>query len=273
MTHVRVEVEKNIRSAAERMHRFPDMLSGPGQFYLAMMSAGCIAYYCAIRVYTGRWNSTFSWFWAACGALHLVLYLGHPFLGTPVCLCMGAVLAACWMTAILIGAQIVYAMKREQPGEVEYLVVLGAQVRGTQITNSLMQRLDAAYSYLMEHPGTVAVVSGGQGKGESVTEAEAMAENLIRRGIVAPRIFREERSASTLENLRFSLEYIGRREARVAVVTNGFHLYRALLLGKHAGYRNLSGIAAASDPVLFFNYLAREVIAVLALRSGWYCRP
>ena len=95
-----------------------------------------------------------------------------------------------------------------------------------------------------------------------ISEAEAMEENLIQRGISASRIFREDRSTSTLENLRYSMEYIGHRDAAVAVVTNNFHLYRALLLGKHVGYCNLTGIAATSNPVLFLNYLVREMIAV-----------
>ena len=91
-----------------------------------------------------------------------------------------------------------------------------------------------------------------------------MAEYLTERGISASRILKEEQSTSTLENLRYSMGYM-EPDARAAVVTNDFHLYRALLLGRHLGYRNLTGIAAASNPVLFLNYLVREILAVFSV--------
>lgn len=262
MIHVHVEAVKNIRSAAEGMHRFPDMFSEFSQIYMLLMSVGCIAYYCLILTYTRRWHSTFSWFWVLCGGVHLIVYVLYPLLCVQIRFLIGTALIVSWMIAFITGVEILCAIKRKEIGEVEYLIVLGAQVRGTRITNSLMRRLDCAYSYLVKHPDTEVVVSGGQGKGESVTEAKAMAENLMQRGISSSSIFQEECSTSTLENLRYSMEYIGRRDASVAVVTNDFHLYRALLLGKYVGYRNLCGIAATSNPVLFLNYLVREMIAV-----------
>lgn len=266
MTRVHAEAVKSIRSAAEGMHRFPDMLSDIMQIYFIIIGVGSILYYFLILTYTRRWNSTFSWFWVLCGSVHLTVCVLYPLLCVQMRLLIGGSLAVCWMIALVVGAEIVCAMNRKDIGEVEYLIVLGAQVRGTQITNSLMRRLDCAYSYLVKHPGTEVIVSGGRGKGEAVTEAKAMAENLAQRGINVDCIFQEDQSTSTLENLRYSMEYIGNQDASAAVVTNDFHLYRALLLGKHVGYRNLTGIAASSNPVLFLNYLVREMIAVSLTR-------
>ena len=56
-----------------------------------------------------------------------------------------------------------------------WIIVLGAQVRGRKITDSLKRRLDCASEYLKEHPEVHVIVSGGQGKDEEVTEAYAMA--------------------------------------------------------------------------------------------------
>ena len=56
----------------------------------------------------------------------------------------------------------------------EYLIVLGAQVRGTKITDSLLRRLKKACAYLKEHPDTKVIVSGGRGKGEEIEEARAL---------------------------------------------------------------------------------------------------
>ncbi len=262
MTHVHAEVVKNIRSAAEGMHRFPDMLFTLSRIYFILMGIGGIMYYCLISAYTRKWNSTFSWFWALYGGAHLAGWILYPYLCVQMHFLMGTVLAICWITAFIMGKNIMRAMHGKDTGEVEYLIVLGAQVRGTRITNSLMRRLDSAYSYLAKYPDTRVIVSGGQGKGESVAEAKAMAENLMQRGIHASCIFQEDQSTSTLENLRYSMKYIGNWDADVAIVTNDFHLYRALLLGRYVGYRNLTGIAATSNPVLFLNYLVREIIAV-----------
>ena len=117
--------------------------------------------------------------------------------------------------------------------------------------------------YLTEYPGTIAIVSGGQGKGEAISEADAMAENLTARGIAPERIRRENRSTSTWENLKFSAEYIGDITQPAALVTNDFHVFRSLMLGRQAGYTCLEGIAATSNPVLFINYMVREFFAVL----------
>ncbi len=264
MTRVRAEAARSIRSAAEGMLKSMDMLSAISQIYFLVMGAGSILYYCVILAYTRRWNSTFSWFWAVCGGAHLAAYGFYPVLCVQIRILILALLSACWMSAFVIGAKIVCVMKRRDMKEADYVIVLGAQVRGTQITHSLMRRLECAYSYLVGHPRAKAVVSGGQGKDEAVTEAQAMAEYLTERGISASRILKEEQSTSTLENLRYSMGYM-EPDARAAVVTNDFHLYRALLLGRHLGYRNLTGIAAASNPVLFLNYLVREILAVFSV--------
>lgn len=87
------------------------------------------------------------------------------------------------------------------------LIVLGAQVDGKRITNSLQRRLDRAVKYLEEHPDTMVIVSGGRGKGEEIAEAEAMEGYLLEKGIEGMRIRKEDRSRTTKENLIFSQAY------------------------------------------------------------------
>ena len=89
-----------------------------------------------------------------------------------------------------------------------WIIVLGAQVRGRKITDSLKRRLDSALAYLKEHPDVHVIVSGGQGKDEEVTEAYAMAQYLENAGIDRGRIIQEDASVNTLENLKFSRKLI-----------------------------------------------------------------
>ena len=141
----------------------------------------------------------------------------------------------------------------------------------TRITSSLKLRLDRAYIYAAGHRNVKIVVSGGQGRGEDIPEAEAMKEYLVGRGIERERIFPEDRSSTTEENLRFTARLIPDiKEKKTGVVTNSFHIYRAWLLGKREGYQRLFPVSAKSEPVLYLNYMVREALAVLFLPGkGW----
>jgi uncharacterized SAM-binding protein YcdF (DUF218 family) len=231
--------------------------------YFLLTGAACVLYYALIVWYTGKWNSTFAGFWMGAGVVHLAAAYFYPVFPEGLRTALIIAVVVFWIVFLWVELRICLAMKTKETEEVQYLIVLGAQVRGTKITNSLMRRIDRACRYLQDHPQTRAVLSGGQGKGEDITEAEAMAEELKRRGISPERLFMECRSTSTMENLKFSAEIIGDLTVPTAVVTNNFHVYRALLLGREAGYTNLHGIAASSNPVLLVNYMVREFFAVL----------
>lgn len=149
-----------------------------------------------------------------------------------------------------------------QQQEYDYLIVLGAQVRGKRITDSLMRRLEKALDYLKQHPGTKVIVSGGQGKGEDITEAQAMADYLIAKGIKSERILQEDASRTTWENLKFSKRYLSDMSVTVGIVSNNFHVYRACCYAKRMEISNAYPVAAGCHPVLFVNYLVRECLAV-----------
>jgi len=150
--------------------------------------------------------------------------------------------------------------------DLDYLVVLGAQVRGTEPSRALRKRLDAAYEYLRENENTAVVVSGGQGPGEAIAEAEAMEQYLLKKGIEKERIIKEDRSTSTAQNLEFTSELID-KEASCGIVTNNFHVYRALQMAQKQGYTNVCGIAAPSDPIYQAHYLMREFFALV---KAWF---
>lgn len=155
----------------------------------------------------------------------------------------------------------------EQPDS-EYLVVLGAGVNGSVPSRSLRERLDGAYDYLVTYPENIAIVSGGQGDGEDITEAQCMFDYLVGRGISPERIWMEPKATNTLENLRFSLDIIeektGVRPSRIAILSSEYHLHRA---GMFAGWLELEADLVPAKtvvPPLRWNYYLREVFAV------WY---
>lgn len=98
-----------------------------------------------------------------------------------------------------------FGMLQKPSRDLDTLIVLGAQVNGTKLSNSLKLRLERAKEYLDENPETIAVVSGGKGSGEEISEAEAMYEYLVSQGIDETRLIKEDRSTNTNENLKYSL--------------------------------------------------------------------
>lgn len=149
----------------------------------------------------------------------------------------------------------------------DYIVVLGAGVNGTEPSLSLLNRLEATQAYLSEHPETVAVVSGGQGPGEDVTEAQCMYDWLLSHGIEPERVIRETKATSTVENLRFSLEIIqglgSQEDSVIGIVSSEYHLHRAKQMAVDLGYADPIGIAGkTSYPTLLINYAIREAFGL-----------
>ena len=147
--------------------------------------------------------------------------------------------------------------------------MLGAGVNGETPSLTLRTRIDAAAAYLEEHPDVPVVLSGGQGPGEAITEAECMRRALVRRGVDESRLYPEERSTSTQENLRYSraiLEELGvDLTQRVAIVTSDYHLCRARLMWGG----DTAAVPAHLPSALYFqcltvNYFIREAFGLAA---------
>lgn len=152
----------------------------------------------------------------------------------------------------------------EQP--VDYVVVLGAKVNRDGPSVSLWDRICAAYTYLDEHPGVTAVLSGGQGTDEPITEAECMYRELVELGIDPERLWIEDAASSTWENLNFALDLIeektGQRPEKLGVLSSEYHLFRASLFAKACGVEFVGIPAQTSRLSQKVNHFMREVAGV-----------
>lgn len=159
--------------------------------------------------------------------------------------------------------QIYQQHRQEAPAQLDALIVLGAQVKADGTPSASLQwRLEAAADYLKQNPNTQAIVCGGQGPNEPTTEAHAMAAALKNMGIAPERIHQENASTSTAQNLAFALRFTA-KDAPVGIVTNDFHMYRALRIAQATGYTAAFGISAPSDSLFLPNNLLREFIALV----------
>ena len=177
-------------------------------------------------------------------------------------LALVALVAGSWT-----GFRIASAAKGSPDTPCEYVIVLGAGVKGTTPSQSLQWRIEAAYRYLAANPQVQCIASGGQGPDEDISEARCIYEHLTQKGIDGNRIWLEDRSTSTRENIRFSLDLIqnktGTRPKTVGILSSEFHLYRAGLFAAQQDL-NCVGIPAQTQrPALFLSYFLREIFAVL----------
>jgi len=143
------------------------------------------------------------------------------------------------------------------------VIVLGCFVKGDVPSDMLARRLTAARDYLMEDKKAVCVVTGGQGPNETHTEASVMKEWLIQRGVGEERIFTEEKSSTTAENLKFAHDIIDDNDLPldVVIISDGFHLWRAKTLA--AKYFNeVHSVAAKTDLLHIPTYWVREWFAL-----------
>lgn len=150
--------------------------------------------------------------------------------------------------------------------DLPYIVVLGAKVNVDGPSASLQERIDTARDYLISHPDTLCIVSGGQGSDEPIPEATCMYEHLVQAGISPDRITKEDRSTSTWENLNYSLDLIeektGSRPDALGVISSEYHLFRVGLQAKEYGLEVIGIPAKTGSFDRWLHYFVREIAGV-----------
>lgn len=158
---------------------------------------------------------------------------------------------------------IISSYRAKGDANLDYIIVLGAQVKEKGPSAALKFRLDTAYDYLAENENTICIVSGGQGVNEPCSEAQGMHDYLVGKGIPEERIIMEDKSTDTSENIAFSSKFLDIENDSVGIVTNNFHVFRGVHLAKHFGIKNVCGIAAPSNIYFQLNNMVREFFGIM----------
>jgi len=180
------------------------------------------------------------------------------------------VLAAAFMlTFVVVEGLILYHAQKTSEEKADVIIILGARLYGRTPSPALSLRLDRGYAYLKDHPETIAVVSGGIGRGEEITEASAMKDYLMEKGIEESRILAEEGSFNTYENITFSIAMLQKErpglleeETKFGIVTSGFHVFRGTLTARENGL-DAFGIPSKTPPTTLLKGYLREYLSVL----------
>ncbi len=144
-------------------------------------------------------------------------------------------------------------------------VVFGAGINGEEVSPRLKARLDACLETVKEMDIPI-IVSGGQGADEMISEALAMKRYLVNHGIKASRIFREEQSTSTVENIQFSGELMGAQwpgeKQKVLLITSDFHMFRVRFLAQRANWEFVCQ-SAKHSLAEHIQLIPRELLAII----------
>jgi len=248
--------------------RGPERVLKGGAIFFTIMAVLCILYYLAIVLFTGT-STSFIHIWALMGAGSGVIAVlcGKPawrrripkwlirlfWIGVAAGLAIFLFVEGLVMTRYFASA----------PEDADVMIVLGAQWKQHGPSLVLKYRLDRAIQYLNENPQTIVIVSGGQGPDEPISEAEGMAGYLAAAGVDPERIYQEDESTNTYENLKFSKDMVDKENDEIVLVTSNYHVFRAEKLARAQGYRNIHGLAARGYLPLQPNNLVREFCGVM----------
>lgn len=183
--------------------------------------------------------------------------------GKRVLVVMGIVIATI-ATLVVIESCLMISATIKEPAKNATAVVLGCRVYGERPSLSLVERLEAAYDYLEENTEAVCIVSGGKGDSENISEAEAMYRWLVDKGVAPSRIYKEDQSTSTAENIQFSKRIINEQglNKNIAIITSEYHTYRAGITAEEAGLSY--GTAPGKTAIwLFPTFYVRELYGIL----------
>lgn len=251
-----------------------------------VLALACVAYGLAVL---GTHSGTSFWLvWMAFAALFVILGLSFWFHWWALMpkIARNAIIALLAVGLVCFGAveaRIIAAMNATAEPGLDYVIVLGAQVRESGPSRVLRYRLDKAIEYLEANPDATCIVSGGQGANEPFPESQGMAEYLEEHGIDGKRIVQEDKSTTTEENIRNSVKLINEtahdsgngsstgtnvKNVSVGLVTNNFHMFRALQIAHANGLPQAQGLPAGSPPDMLVNNMVREFFAEIKFLLG-----
>lgn len=162
---------------------------------------------------------------------------------------------------------VIYCKGKSTADKEDVIIVLGCRVKWDKPSLSLIKRVDSAYDFLIKNPKAMAILSGGQGKDEALSEAECMKALLINKGIDKSRLITEDKSTTTDENIAFSLKIINALglDKSVAVASSEYHQLRAAMICRRYGLKAKAKSAKTKRTILHV-FLLREIFAIIKER-------
>ena len=147
----------------------------------------------------------------------------------------------------------------QQLKDVDCIIVLGCQVRDDGSLSSMLQdRLQRSVELYAAGVAPKLLMSGDHGQ-EGYNEVGAMKQYAVDNGVPSENVFMDHAGFSTYETIYRAKEVF--KAQKVVIVTQEYHLYRALYIAEQLG---LEGYGVAADLHSYGGQLNRDIREVLA---------
>lgn len=152
----------------------------------------------------------------------------------------------------------------------DFVIILGSKINSDGSLPPLLKcRADKAIEfgnkqYQDTKKKIIYIPSGGKGRNEVMPEAEAIKKYLLEKGIKEKQIIVEDKSTSTIENMRFSKSKIDtiNKDAKISFATTNYHVFRSGVIANNQGIE-CEGMGSKTKWYFYTNALIREFIANL----------
>lgn len=225
------------------------------EVYMIIIGILCLLYYLYIGFING-FNTSFLLIWLLFGIISIIVSLFNQFIAVKI-IKYFIVLLICGV--LLFTINIFVNMQNDVDTDIDYLIVLGAAQHNGVPSDALMARIKKAYEYYVKNNNVMIVTTGGKGIGETISEGECTKNILLRFGVNENNIFVENKSETTVENIKNSLKYID-SDKKIAVVSSDYHLFRAKFIAKCYGLVNVYGIGSKSNIYMLPHNILREFV-------------
>ena len=168
------------------------------------------------------------------------------------------------LTAVVLfyGGKVIAGSLINTSGPADYAVVLGLALENGKPTKDLMYRVEPAKRYLDDHPDTTLILTGGNPDESGKTEAAVMRDLLTEIGVPQEKMILEDKAENTKENFRNILSMIDPKQT-IVLISSNYHMDRAVLTAKGAGFENVLRLPAPSEFLNFSANVMRKIILEL----------
>lgn len=153
--------------------------------------------------------------------------------------------------------------RRCKSAKADAVIVLGAGLRRNRPSRLLRMRLNAAIRAAQKERLPI-LVTGGKGRQEELSEAEAMRRYLLEQGVLPQSILVEDRARNTYENLKFSQQILLEKFSflpSVLIVTSDFHCFRSAQIAKKF-FKEYALWPVESAWYMKLNFYLREMLSI-----------
>lgn len=170
------------------------------------------------------------------------------------------VLVICMVAVILFFAgKVTVGSLIRNGGEAENVIVLGLALENGQPQPDLLRRLDTAQRYLEQYPDSMLLLTGGNPDASGRTEAAVMREILLERGVPESSMTPEDQAKTTNENFKNIRKLVDPGEP-VVLISSNYHMDRAVITAKNAGFTNILRQPAPSSVLQFGANVMGEIV-------------